>query len=317
MDTEALRNVLGQAKLIALDAGRSVPDRTGAIGMLAHLPFNEVRDAYSILLKSDQPIEVQRAAIEVLRQIGSEESAQIVLDQWPVLGPELRGSGLQLLMARTSTTKQVLVAMAEGTIPASIVDVDRRVRLLRSGDKSIRKLAEKLFGGAISANRQEVAKTYENAVSPAFVKLASAEAGATVFQKTCIKCHKHDGKGADVGPDISDVRNRSREALLYDILDPNRKVEPRFMDYSVVTTDGRTFNGLMISETAEAVVLRQAEGKQQVIPRNDIEILKASGRSLMPEGVEKDVTVQQMADLLEFLKSRDRPALQSVTSGTP
>jgi putative membrane-bound dehydrogenase-like protein len=317
VDTEALRNVLGQAKLIALDAGRSVPDRTGAIGMLAHLPFNEVRDAYSILLKSDQPIEVQRAAIEVLRQIGSEESAQIVLDQWPVLGPELRGSGLQLLMARTSTTKQVLVAMAEGTIPASIVDVDRRVRLLRSGDKSIRKLAEKLFGGAISANRQEVAKTYENAVSPAFVKLASAEAGATVFQKTCIKCHKHDGKGADVGPDISDVRNRSREALLYDILDPNRKVEPRFMDYSVVTTDGRTFNGLMISETAEAVVLRQAEGKQQVIPRNDIEILKASGRSLMPEGVEKDVTVQQMADLLEFLKSRDRPALQSVTSGTP
>ncbi len=315
VDTGALRNVLGQAKLIALDAGRSVSDRTGAIGMLTHLPFDEVRDACEILLKSEQPIEIQRAAIGVLRNVGSEESARIVLEQWPVLGPELKGSAIQLLMARTSTTRQVLVAMTEETIPPSIVDVDRRVRLLRSGDESVRKLAENLFGGAISANRQEVAKKYEDAVSVAFVRLASAEAGARVFQKTCIKCHKLDGKGANVGPDISDVRNRSREALLYDILDPNRKVEPRFMDYSVVTTDGRTFNGLMISETAEAVVLRQAEGKQQVIPRNDIEILKASGRSLMPEGVEKDVTVQQMADLLEFLKSRDRPALHS--SATP
>ncbi len=126
-----------------------------------------------------------------------------------------------------------------------------------------------------------------------------------VFERICAKCHKIDGKGYSAGPDISDVRNRSREALLYEILDPNAKVEPRFTDYTVVTIDGRVFNGLMVSQTVDAVILQQAENKQQVIARNDIDILRATGKSLMPEGVEKDITIQQMADLLEYLKSRD------------
>lgn len=101
---------------------------------------------------------------------------------------------------------------------------------------------------------------------------------------------------------MSDTRNRSKLALLYDVLDPNAKVEPRFTAYTVLTTDGNTFNGLVASETSDAIVLNMAEGKQQTIPRDEIEELKISDVSLMPEGVEKDVTVQQMADLLEFLK---------------
>ena len=108
-----------------------------------------------------------------------------------------------------------------------------------------------------------------------------------------------------VGPDLSDVRNRSREALLYDILDPNRKLEPRFTDYSVVDDEGRVFNGLIVSETPEHIILKQAEGKQQIIPRGKIDLLKASGKSLMPEGVEKEITIQQMADLLKFLKGAE------------
>ncbi|MCH7686010.1 MAG: c-type cytochrome, partial [Planctomycetes bacterium] len=130
-------------------------------------------------------------------------------------------------------------------------------------------------------------------------------AGLKIFERVCAKCHKIDGKGYEAGPDISDVRNRSREALLYDILDPNAKVEPRFTDYTVVLVDGRVFNGLMVSETVDAVILKQAENKQQVIARNDIEMIRASGKSLMPEGVEKEITIQQMADLLEYLKARD------------
>ena len=158
-----------------------------------------------------------------------------------------------------------------------------------------------MFGGAVSANRREVAQKYR----PALTMTASAASGLKVFERICAKCHKIDGKGFEAGPDISDVHNRSREALLYDILDPNAKVEPRFTDYSVVLVDGRIFNGLMVSETVDAVVLNQAENKQQVIARNDIEMIRASGKSLMPEGVEKEITIQQMANLLEYLKARD------------
>lgn len=141
---------------------------------------------------------------------------------------------------------------------------------------------------------------------------SSAAEGLKLFDRVCAKCHRIDGRGHEVGPDISDVRNRSRDALLYDILDPNQKLEPRFTDYLVVTDDGRIFNGLMVSETAEAVVLRQPEGKELTIARNEIEELRGSGKSLMPEGVEKELTIQQMADLLEYLKG-NRPGVGDQT----
>jgi putative heme-binding domain-containing protein len=91
---------------------------------------------------------------------------------------------------------------------------------------------------------------------------------------------------------------------LYDVLDPNRRVDPQYTEYIVVTSDGRLFNGLMIAESTDSVTLRQPEGREQTIARSDIEDLKATNKSLMPEGIERDVTVEQMADVLAFLKSR-------------
>jgi putative heme-binding domain-containing protein len=128
--------------------------------------------------------------------------------------------------------------------------------------------------------------------------------GAAVFAKTCSKCHRINNVGHNVGPDISDTRARARDALLYDVLDPNRRVDPQFTEYIVVTTDGRLFNGLMIAESTDSVTLRQPEGREQTIPRSEIEDLKTTNKSLMPEGIERDVTVEQMADVLEFLKGR-------------
>ena len=88
-----------------------------------------------------------------------------------------------------------------------------------------------------------------------------------------------------------------------DILDPNQKLEPRFTSYIVLTVDGIVFTGMLISESADAIVLRQPEGKERTIAHNDIEELRASSKSVMPEGIEQDISVQQMADLLEYLKS--------------
>ncbi len=295
-----VRALLARTASVALDNKLAVADRVAAVELLGYQPFDQSAAAYEKLLASDQPVEAQLACVTAMQRSGSDKAAAIVLDRWRTLGPSVRGPALELLLRRTGTTRQALEAMAAGVISPAVIDIDRRVRLLRHQDAAIKSLAEKLLGGAVSANRREVAKQYKSALT----MKASAKAGLVVYDRNCAKCHRIDGRGHEVGPDVSDVRNRSREALLYDILDPNQKLEPRFTDYAVVTVDGRIFNGLVVSETAEAVVLRQAEGKQQVIARNQIEELGASGKSMMPEGVEKEITVQQMADLLEYLKSR-------------
>ena len=293
-----MRELLAESQRAALDRRRTSAGRAAAVELLAYRPFDEAAPAFEELLATDQPIEVQTACINALSANGSEAAAKIVLDRWQELGPVVRDPALNLLMSRTTSTKLALDAMTAGTMKPAALSIDQRVRLLKHSDAEIRKQATKLFGGAVSSNRQAVAKTYQSALSLD----ASAEAGAKVFEKTCSKCHRINGKGHEVGPDLSDVRNRSKLALLYDILDPNSKVEPRFTAYTVATVDGKVFNGLVVSETAEAVVLRMAEGKEQTIGRGEIEVIRASEVSLMPEGVEKDIKPQDMANLLEFLK---------------
>jgi putative membrane-bound dehydrogenase-like protein len=298
---DRVRQLLQRTHNVALNRDLPAVDRLAAIELLGYQPFNKASAAFEKLLATDQPLDVQLACVDAMRRNGNEGVAAIVLDRWPTLGPTVRGPALALVWRRSTTIQKALELMAEGKMNPSVVSLDERVRLLKNSNEKIRELSIRLFGGAVSANRREVAQKYR----PALTMTASLAAGLKIFERVCAKCHKIDGKGNDVGPDISDVRNRSREALLYDILDPNAKVEPRFTDYTVVLIDGRVFNGLMISETVDAIILKQAENKQQVIARNDIEIIRASGKSLMPEGVEKEITIQQMADLLEYLKARD------------
>ncbi len=295
------RRVLEEAAAVAVDDKEPVGDRLAAIGLLGTGPFDGFAPLAVTLTKPSQPPEVRRRTLEAMRNRGV-PAARVVLDAWPSLSPDLRGTALPMLLGRTDTARLTLEAMLEGRVEPSAVDLDLRVRLLRHRDDEVRKAAAELFGGAVSPNRREVAREYAAALSGE----ADVVRGRLVFTRVCAKCHRLDGAGHQVGPDLSDVSNRPRDALLHDVLDPNRKVEPRFQEYSVVTTDGRLFNGLLASETEEQIVLARPEGREETVPRADVELLKATGRSLMPEGVEKDVSVDEMRDLLEFLVNRRR-----------
>ena len=296
----AVARMLERAAATASDDAIPVADRVEAIGLLAYRPLPKALSVYDRLLGFRQPVEIQQAALASLSNRAEPAATDLILKHWSDLGPGARSSALAVLFRRPATTRRVLQAMAAGKINRALVGIDRRVRLLRHRDPATRKLAESLFGGAVSADRRGVAERYRKALSLP----ASAAAGRAVFDKVCAKCHRIDGHGFEVGPDISDVRNRSREALLYDILDPNQKLEPRFTEFLIATADGRVLSGLVVSETNDAIVLKQAEGKEEVIRRDVIEEMRSSGKSLMPEGIEKEVDVQQMADLLEYLKGR-------------
>ncbi len=293
-----LKNVFDRSRAIAIDADQSIPSRVAAINVLAYQPIESSSDTLERLLSGRQSVEVQRASIAALIKNGSADAARIVLRRWSQLGPSVRAAALDFLLRRNESIQLALASMAAGDMSPSALSIDQRVRLLKHADRSIRSQASDLFGGAVSSDRQQVAKDYASALQ----RKASAVEGQKVFAKTCAACHRVNGFGHDAGPDLSDTRNRSKDALLYDILDPNSKVEPRFTAYSVLTDDGQVFNGIIESESPQAVVLKMAEGKVKTIGRAQIEQIKVNNVSLMPEGIEKEVTVQQMADLLAFLK---------------
>ena len=279
----------------------SVPMRIAAIETLGFQPFEDNRETFEQLLRENQPETLQHAAVKALGKSASTEVAELLITSWSQLRPSARRLALTVLLRRPKTTHTALLAMESGKIEKAILTVDQRVALLKHSNTKIRSQAIELLGGMVSENRREVVDQYGDALKLA----ASPVRGREVFVRVCASCHQRDGQGSNVGPDISDVRNRSKLTLLHEILDPNSKVEPRYGAYSVLTIDGQVFSGLLASESGNAIVLTVAGGEKVTIGRSEIERMKVSSTSLMPEGIEKDVTVQQMADLLEFLKANN------------
>src|SRR5438477_12956803 len=109
---------------------------------------------------------------------------------------------------------------------------------------------------------------------------ADVTRGAAVFAKNCATCHRLGNVGHDVGPDLASVGDKSPEGLLTAILDPNRSVEARYINYMAVTKNGLTMTGVLASETGNSVTLLGADGKQQVILRTDLEELVSSNKSV-------------------------------------
>lgn len=292
--------ILTGAARTAVDRSRPEPDRIAAMQLMQHLPPETLSSSLETLLQAGESADCQREALEAARRSGRAELAQSVVAAWDGIHPLARSAAIDLALLRPDSTRSLLDAMTVGTIPSSVISIDQRLALVQHPDEALRTMAAGLFGGAVSANRKEVADQYAAALDLA----GDAKRGAAIFEKTCSKCHRINGVGHNVGPDITDTRARARDALLYDILDPNRRVDPQYSECIVVTTDGRLFNGLLISDTADSITLRQPEGRETILPRSEIEDLKTSSKSLMPEGIEKDVTVEQMADILAFLKDR-------------
>ena len=127
--------------------------------------------------------------------------------------------------------------------------------------------------------------------------------GKLIFENICAKCHKLDGKGADVGPDLGTVRHQTKQVLLTAILDPSQSISQGFEAYVMELNSGATVDGVLGPQTATTIALKHEEGKQDIIQRKDIKSMYATNLSAMPADLEKQINVQQMSDLLEFIKS--------------
>src|SRR5262249_1512513 len=137
---------------------------------------------------------------------------------------------------------------------------------------------------------------------PALSLAGERSRGALLFKEHCAVCHAVQGVGPRVGPDLTAVGSRRNDALLVDILDPSRQVAPDFLAYYRTTKSGKVLTGVIAGETTAGVTLRRAGGEEETIPRNQIDELRATNKSFMPDGFEEKLKPQQLADLLEFLR---------------
>ncbi|WP_158545239.1 PVC-type heme-binding CxxCH protein [Bremerella cremea] len=288
-----------QLAAIAADNQSNAEDRRDAIFLMMKCSQSDARLMTKLCLPQEPPL-VQQAAITALAAEPSEQRGRVLLNLWKEMAPAARETTLTLLLRQPVGIELVLNKVRAGEITPNQISLDQQAWIRKHPNPAIRKQAEDLLGQAASTDRAAVLAQYE----PATHTIGSPLAGRAVFLRQCAKCHAPtEPGGPTVGPDLSDSQNRPREAILFDILDPSGKVEPKYAASQILTASGQTYGGVVTTETSQAVVLQTADGKTLEIPRSEIELFQTSDQSLMPSGLEKEISLDQMADLLEFLKS--------------
>lgn len=171
--------------------------------------------------------------------------------------------------------------------------------LLSSTDEKIRAEAAKHLKLPAGANSKPLPPLAE------LVKRSgNIDQGRAVFVNvgTCAKCHVVRGEGKEVGPDLSEIGGKlSKEALYVSILDPSAGISHNFETYSAVLEDGNVVSGILVSQTDDAVILKTAEAIVRKLARSEIEILKKQPVSLMPSDLQKNLTAENLVDVVEYL----------------
>jgi putative heme-binding domain-containing protein len=161
------------------------------------------------------------------------------------------------------------------------------------------KRIQKLLENSIQADRTAVLERYK----PCLELTPNLERGKLLFVKHCSACHRIGQDGYVVGPDISDSRIYLPSQLLLSILDPNRAIDNNYFRYVAATQDGQVVEGVMVESTAKTVTLRGQNARVTTLNRDEIAELKATGVSLMPEGIEAQIAIEEMADLIGYIKN--------------
>ena len=132
--------------------------------------------------------------------------------------------------------------------------------------------------------------------------LPATPRGRRLFHDRCATCHRLGGEGESIGPDLTYANRQDRDFLLVSLVDPGGVVRKEYQSYNVATKDGRVLNGLIVEQTPEAIVLRDARGQRTRVAVADVQELKESDVSLMPESLYKELSPEQLRDLFSFLQ---------------
>jgi putative membrane-bound dehydrogenase-like protein len=221
------------------------------------------------------------------------------------LSPTVRPAALRVALARAESARAFLDAVEKGEQRFDALALDQKTALAAHPDKAVAERAKRLLamgGGLPDADRQKVIEQ----LKPILAKTGDVGLGKKAFVQHCAKCHRHGGEGQTIGPDLTGFAVHPKEEILIHVMDPSRSVEGNYKAYTANTADGRVITGLLASETKTSVELLDAEGKRHALSRDDLESLKESPKSLMPEGFEKQMNPEELTNLLEFLTQKGK-----------
>jgi putative heme-binding domain-containing protein len=312
-DVEAIRRALD----VASDATKTVPERVEALRDLALAHPAEALKPLLALLANDARMEVRAEACRALSGYDSPEAIRDipggVLAGWKNYPPAVRTEAVNLLAGRKEWARALLTAVGKKEVPSTDLHNNVILRIQAFKDS---KLNEQIIAvwGKIRDTPADLNALIDKMRGELHAGRASLERGRKVFENTCGKCHKFEGKGSDVGPEL-DGAARDIEYLLVNVLDPNRVVGAPYVERLVTLKNGRVERGLLAAEDESSITLKTENAVQKVIPKKDIDELTVGEKSVMPEGLAGTISVQDFRDLIRYTMAH--PFLTDVALAGP
>jgi putative membrane-bound dehydrogenase-like protein len=249
-------------------------------------------------------------AIRALAAYDDMATPGLILMRYPGLAPPDRDDAIATLAARPAWAKALLDAIGRGEIPRRDLTVTTARQLQALGDPTVNTLLERVWGKIqpTSTEKSSLIASYKSTLSSDQLPPADPARGRSIFNRTCLACHRLFDAGGDVGPDLTGSDRATADYILENVLDPSAAVSRDYTLSSVATTDGRVISGIIRHQTETSVIVQTAN-ERIILPREDIEAIKPSSVSMMPEGQLERLSPREVRDLFAYLAStRQVPA---------
>jgi putative membrane-bound dehydrogenase-like protein len=289
-------------------ASAPVEDRVALVKCLGETRDSSAINALLALLSAKQPEPLQIAALGALGYFNQARISEVILQGYSQLTPGAQARAIELLCTRRNWALDLLLAIDAKMFPPTVLPLEQLQRLRDKGDSRLVQLVAKNFGrvqpstplekqGRITAVTQVLAQGPGNAAG-----------GREQFEKHCANCHKLHGAGSAVGPDLTGADRKNRDLLARNIIDPSSIIREEFVTHVATTNDGRVLTGLLAESSAQTLTILDAKNKRTTLSRAELEELRESDASLMPDNLLDQLSEQQIRDLFAYLQSNaDKP----------
>lgn len=293
---------VSDALKVAADAKAKLEERLLCIRL-----FGEVRLPQSIptllqIVTSEKQVEPRKAALGALLLYDDAMIGEKIAGVYASLPPEAQPAAQALLTSRPAWSLAFLKLVESGAAPTTQLPPEIISRLRGHEDAAVAKLAKAVFVEKPNTPAEDRRKMISQIRGVIGAGPGDPYKGESLFQQRCSVCHTLFFKGGRIGPDLTSYQRDDLGTLLTSILDPNAEIREGYQNQVVTTTDGRTLSGVITGSDTTAIVLRGFDGNEVSIPRTEVRDARATGISLMPEGLLQGLSDQEIRDFFAYLR---------------
>ncbi len=277
--------------------------RSRLVNLIGHgwRPLAAEIDVLKRLVAPNQPPEIQQKALLAAGRLSDVSVADLLISVWPSMTADARRTICSTLLRRKEWVDRMLSALEKGAIRVADLDVASAQQLRSSGDRNMMNRAEKVLGKPANSDKAKLVQSYIDQIP----KTLDRSRGELLYREHCAVCHQSNSGKPLIGPPLENLKHWTTDQWFVAVLDPNRNIEPKYHQYSVITDEGQVFVGIIEHRSGATIQLASSDGTRREIPLALVEDMKDAGISLMPEGMEGKLSPSQLADLVQFLRTKN------------